>query len=200
MVDLRQICIVNLQTNTFTSGASQIIHHILRRRCHMGLIYESGGYVRMRLIIKQGERSWRCNYKGEHIEGQLRRVHAIPREQLLRYKEKNDKSERVLLVVTYSKCLPDVSKILHKHMSILIGCSRYLKKNQWQPTDRNLADTLVHGKLKRDIPRPRQACKTDCKTCSTQIGATSMCTERDVIYGLTCTEYDKVVYVDETGR
>ena len=27
-----------------------------------------------------------------------------------------------------------------------------------------------------------------------------MCTERDVIYGLTCRECDKVVYVGETGR
>ena len=30
--------------------------------------------------------------------------------------------------------------------------------------------------------------------------ATSICTERDVIYALTCTECDKVVYVGETGR
>ena len=50
--------------------------------------------------------------------------------------------------------------------------------------DRNLADILVHGKLKKDMPRPRQACKTDCKTYSTQTGAISVCTERDVIYGL----------------
>ena len=61
----------------------------------------------------------RRGYSGKHIEGHLRRIDAIPREQLLRYKEKNDKSERVPLVLTYSKCLPDVSKILHKHMRIL---------------------------------------------------------------------------------
>ena len=66
--------------------------------------------------------------------------------------------------------------------------------------DRNLADTLVHGKLKRDMPRPRQACKTDCKTCSTQTGATSLRTERDVINGVMCTACKKVVYVGESGR
>ena len=43
----------------------------------------------------------RRGYSGKHIEGQLQRVDAIPREQLLRYKEKNVKSERVPLVLTY---------------------------------------------------------------------------------------------------
>ena len=66
--------------------------------------------------------------------------------------------------------------------------------------DCNLADILVHDKLERDMPQPRQACKTDCKTCSTQTGATSMFTKRDVMYGLTCKERDKVVYVGETRR
>ena len=35
---------------------------------------------------------------------------------------------------------------------------------------------------------------------STQTGASSTCTERDVIYGLTCTDGDNVVNVGETGR
>ena len=124
----------------------------------------------------------RRGYTGKHIESQLRWVDAIPRDQLLRYKEKKDKSERVPLVLTYSKCLPDVSKILHKHMSILHKSDRMQQVFEEEPMaayrrDTSLEGTLVHGKLKRDLPRPRQACKTDCKTCSTQTGATSMFTE-----------------------
>ena len=108
-------------------------------------------------------------------------------------------------MLMYSKYLPDVSKMLHKHMSILQKSDWMQQVFEEEPMvayrrDRNLADTLVHGKLKSDLPRPRQACKTDCKTCSTQTGATSKCTERDVIYGLTCTECGKVVYVGETGK
>ena len=57
-------------------------------------------------------------YSGKHIEGQLRRVDTIPREQLLHYIGKN-KSGRVPLVLTYSKCLPDIAKVLHRHMGIL---------------------------------------------------------------------------------
>ena len=66
--------------------------------------------------------------------------------------------------------------------------------------DRNLANILVHGKLKRDMPRQRPACKADCRVCAVQVGPDSMCSERDVIYGLICTECGKVVYVGETGR
>ena len=94
---------------------------------------------------------------------------------------------------------------LHKHMSILHKSDWMQEEFEEKPMavyrrDRNLADTLLHGKLKRDMPRPRQACKTDCKTCSTRTGTTSTCTERDVIYGLTCTERYKVVYVVETRK
>ena len=36
--------------------------------------------------------------------------------------------------------------------------------------------------------------------CAIQVEQDSKCTERDVIYGLTCTKCGKVVYVGETGR
>ena len=65
--------------------------------------------------------------------------------------------------------------------------------------DRNLVDILVHGKLKRDMSRQRPRCKAGCKVCAIQVGKDSMCDERDVIYGITCTECKKVVYVGETG-
>ena len=66
--------------------------------------------------------------------------------------------------------------------------------------DSNLSDILVHSKLKRDMPGQRTACKAESRVCNIQAGHDSMCTERDVIYGLTCTECGKVVYVGETGR
>ena len=60
---------------------------------------------------------------------------------------------------------------------------------------RNLSGIFVYGKLKRDMPRQRLACKADCRVFTMQAGHASMCTERDVIYGLTCTECRNVVHV-----
>ena len=57
--------------------------------------------------------------------------------------------------------------------------------------DRNLADILMHDKLKRDKPRQRSRSKADCKVCVIQIGKDSICTERDVIYDITCPESGK---------
>ena len=139
-------------------------------------------------------------YSGKHTEGQLCKIDSIPREQLLLYKKK-DKSERVPLLLTYSKCLTDMSKILCRHMSILHKSERMQELFREEPMaayrrDSNLSD--MHGKLRRDMPRQRPACKADCRVCTIQAGQDSMCTERDVIFGLTCTECRKVVYVGET--
>ena len=62
----------------------------IRRICQNEVDYEG-----RRKALKMQLR--RRGYSGKHIEGQLRRVDVIPREQLLRYKEKNDESEIVPL-------------------------------------------------------------------------------------------------------
>ena len=43
--------------------------------------------------------------------------------------------------------------------------------------DRNQADILVHGKLKRDMPRQRPACKADCG-----VYARTLCVLRGTLY------------------
>ena len=73
----------------------------IRRICQ-----NEGDYLTRRKELKAQLR--KRGYSGKHIEGQLQRVDSIPREQLLHYKEKKE-SERVSLVLTYSKCLPDVT-------------------------------------------------------------------------------------------
>ncbi len=66
--------------------------------------------------------------------------------------------------------------------------------------DRNLADILVHGKLKRDLQQNEPTCKSGCKTCNMLMGNSTRCKDRGVVYGLACTKCDKIVYVGETGR
>ena len=61
------------------------------------------------------------------------------------------------LVLTYSKCLPDVYKILRRHMSILHDSERMQEVFRDEPMaayrrDSNLSDILVHGKLSRECP------------------------------------------------
>ena len=66
--------------------------------------------------------------------------------------------------------------------------------------DQNLQDILVHGKLRKVMGHKRQKCSPNCKTCGVRTEEEPNCTERNVIYGLTCTLCKKIVYVGETGR
>jgi hypothetical protein len=49
---------------------------------------------------------------GKDIEKQLRKVDSKDRDDLLKYENKKEKSERVPLVLTYSTHFPNVSNIL----------------------------------------------------------------------------------------
>ena len=95
----------------------------IKRICQTEALYQS---MRKELNSQLRQRG----YSGKHIERQLKKVDDIPREQLLQYKEKKNKSERVPLVVTYSKNLPNICTILHKHMVLLHRsekCKRFRK-------------------------------------------------------------------------
>ena len=62
----------------------------------------------------------RRGYSGKLIESQLQRVDRLDRSELLETKRKKDKNaNRIPIVMTYSNLLPDVHRIVHKHMNIL---------------------------------------------------------------------------------
>lgn len=120
--------------------------------------------------------------------------------------------------MTYSKQLPDVRDILAKHKNVLYRSERMMEVFKDQPLvafrrDRNLCDTLVHGKTNRAITTSMPKCP--CKVCSiiqegnisdvsrkeTFRTVTNMsCTDRNLVYGLMCARCDKTIYVGETER
>ena len=75
-------------------------------------------YIKHRMELKSLLR--KRGYSGKNIKRQLQRVDRLDREDLLQAKTKKKKGERVPLVVTYSKQLPDISNILRKHHSVFI--------------------------------------------------------------------------------
>ena len=58
-------------------------------------------------------------YSGKLIEQQLQKVDKMDRGKLLVNRNKKNQSDRVPLVLTYSKLLPDIRTILRKHQATL---------------------------------------------------------------------------------
>ena len=90
-------------------------------------------------------------YSSRFIEGQLEKVDKMKRLDLLSYKPKEKNKDRVPLVITYSKHLPDIQKISHDHLPLLHKSSEMQGIFDKPPLvvfkrDRNLTDILVHGK------------------------------------------------------
>ena len=65
-------------------------------------------------------------YRSSLIEEQLQKVDELNREDLLQYKDRKE-NDRVPLVFTYFKALPNIHAILRKHLKILHQSNR-LKK------------------------------------------------------------------------
>lgn len=89
-------------------------------------------------------------YCGKFIESPLQRVDNLNREKLLEKK----KIERVPLVLTHMKQLPNVHGIVRQHLDTLYSSNRMKEVLQEVPImayrwDRNLGDLLVHGKTNR---------------------------------------------------
>lgn len=151
------------------------------------------------------------------------------RNDTLRYRKKSKKGkmpERVPLVLTYSRALPDVGKILKKHHHLLNRSSRLKKIFKEQPLcafrrDRNLCDMIVHQKTAKVVKnnttvkpktKPRKGCGRncvicqklylgECKTKSGRVIRTNEkihCRSYNVVYAVYCTKCKHVVYVGET--
>jgi hypothetical protein len=165
-------------------------------------------------------------YKSGFIESQLKRVDRLDRTQLInRSKTVKTNTDRVPLVVTYSKVLPDIHNIVRKNMRILYQSERMCKIFEKPPLiayrrDRNLADILVHGKLNKIQERYEQnefRCSNGCRVCDALKPETSIrsanarkpfnvntqkfgCKTKNVVYAIYCEECDKPVYIGETER
>ena len=85
------------------------------------------------------------------IDNELKKVDKLDRNNLLQYRTDKSKTDRVQLVLTYSKGLPHVSEIIKKKMTVLHK-SEKMKKVFIKPPilafrrDKNLKDILVHKK------------------------------------------------------
>ena len=128
----------------------------------------------------------------------------------LEAKTKKKKGERVPLVVTFSKQLPDISNILRKHHGILSNSAK-LRAAFTQPPivayrrDANICDTLIHMKTNR-ILKKEKLCS--CKVCEKivrsevmsaagedahKVETTACCTDRNIIYGIVCVKCDRAI-------
>lgn len=176
-------------------------------------------YQRHRTSLKVQLR--RRGYSGNLIETQLQKVDKLERSELLQRSAKNDKNaKRVPLVVTYSNLLPDVRGIIRKHMDVLYRSTKMKDVFQEPPIvayrrDKNICDTLVHGKTNAALKSVRNACKTGCANCellsrdvvrdtsnslSFQPARDITCRVRNVVYAIICTRCQATVYVGETER
>jgi hypothetical protein len=184
----------------------------IRRICS-----KENDYKRRRQELKMQLR--KRGYSGKFIESQLTKVDRLDRRDLLKYRQKQNKQDtRVPLVVTFKQQLPNISEIVRKHMKTLYKSEKMQRVFSSPPIvsyrrDTNIGDILVHGKLNK-IARERGeiqrlCCKTVCKGCQgLQKGAITYSTQpqnqkcqlTNVIYGLTCSDCEKIVYVGETGR
>ena len=108
-------------------------------------------------------------YNGKDIEKQLHKVDTLKREDLLSVKSKEKKEDRVPLVLTYSRHLPESRKIVWKHLPVLHRSDRMTEVFQKPPIvayrrDKNLADTLVHGKTDKALKQKDSTCS--CRVCT----------------------------------
>ena len=167
-------------------------------------------------------------YSEKMVENQLRKVDELDRKDTLKYRKKSKKltSERVPFVLTFSRALPHVGKILNKHHNILNRSPRLRQIFKQQPLcafrrDKNLNDIMVHQKTAKTIKENMKdnrmekrsgKCGRNCVICDrrkigpvknkfgkivqTNDGIT--CRTLNVIYGIHCTKCNYIVYVGET--
>ena len=109
-------------------------------------------------------------YSGKLIEQQLQKVDKMDRGKLLENRNKKNQSDRVPLVLTYSKLLPDVRTILRKHQATLHKSERIREVFDKPPLlafrrDKNLCDVLVHRKTDKILGQKEKNCACDvCKS------------------------------------
>ena len=121
------------------------------------------------------------------------------------------------MVLTFSRMLPDVKRILKRHERVLHRSKRMTEIFKAPPIlayrrDKNLSDILVHTKTNAAL-KTNEPCKCDTCQCiyKEEIRDTSgkrhyytatdiTCNTNNIIYCLICKRCKKTVYVGETKR
>ncbi|MGH0131312.1 UNVERIFIED_CONTAM: hypothetical protein FKN15_045536 [Acipenser sinensis] len=186
----------------------------IRRICS-----KESDYVKQRNVLKTNLK--KRGYKERIIETELRKVDKLKRDDLLDYKNRDKKVKRVPLIMTYSKLLPNISKIVWKHLRILHNSEKLKKVFLKAPVvafkrEANLGDILVHSKHKRIIDKigSTNMCTSRCKVCkyidkskniikhkntTYPLKTNTYCKNSNVVYGIACEKCDEIKYVGETG-
>ena len=156
--------------------------------------------------------------KDKILKKQLQKIDQMDRGKLLENRNKKNKSDRVPLVLTFSKLLPDIRNILRKHQATLHKSERMREVFDKPPLlafrrDKNLCDVLVHRKTDKILGQKGENCAFD--VCESIIKDTisdtkgekfysvvkdATCKDRNLIYALICNRCAKTVYVGETVR
>ena len=107
-------------------------------------------------------------------------------------------------MLTVSRHLPDIHKIVRKHLPVLHRSDRMTEVFQKTPIvayrrDKNLADTLVHGKTNKALKQKDRTCS--CKICNAmhreeiwsstrdakyKTAENPSCSDRNIVYALIC--------------
>jgi hypothetical protein len=186
-----------------------------RRICSTEENYRHQRHVVKNNLIKRG-------YSGYEVEKQLSKVDKLNRSELLKYNKRNN-SNRVPLVLTYSKGLPNIHKILSKHQQLLNKSEQMRNVFKQSPIvafrrDKNIEDILVHKKHNNLFFKKGNVCEPcgakKCAICKYilktdhfnddngnvyQIKNYINCKSCNVVYGIFCKICDRIVYVGETG-
>ena len=127
----------------------------------------------------------------------------------------SNNNNRIPIILTYHKDLPDIQKIVHQQIDILHRSERMANIFKDPPLaafrrDSNLRDILVHSKHKQLFEREPTKCK--CVICKLMTDTTTHeingkqytfklinCKTANIVYGIRCKECKRVLYVGETG-
>ena len=162
-------------------------------------------------------------YTRSEVETSLVKVDPQKRETLLEYrKTQNRNDERVPLVLTYNRLLPNVQEVVHKRYSILQRSKRCREIFKKPPLtsyrrDTNIRDMLIHSKHRKMFEYEKagtHVCDKRCAMCKhMEVGETFSdvsqnkyvtnehidCKSTNVVYGIKCKKCNQLVYVGETG-
>ena len=190
-------------------GLGLRLRRIFEKKTTEGL---SGPQKRIKSPTSQERIQW------ERIEKQLHKVDTLKREDLLSVKSKEKNEDRVPLVLTFSRHLPDIYKIVRKHLPVLHRSDRMTEVFQKPPImayrqDKNLTDTLVHGKTNKALKQKDSTCSrricnamhreeilSSSRDAKYKTAENPSYSDKNVVYALICFKCDKTVYVGETVR
>ena len=171
------------------------------------------------------EQLYKRGYKKSEVEKQLKKVDSLERDDLLnQIHVKEQRQDRVPLVLTYGGSLPNIYKILRMRANMLQNSARLRQVFRQPPLvayrrGENLMDMFVHKKTNRifgDSKRKgmqrcgRKMCAIckfvkEMKTLRTpeselvRINQEITCQARNVVYAASCIKCDQVIYIGETG-